>query len=113
MAPANAWTIALRPKPPVFSGLEYSLAKISEPLPIFDLWPVRSATRYEFVPGPDCPLPLPSTDPGLRDCSEPVADSPAVRLGLQRVLTRSVTGFGAGLATRMEGGDAGPIRGGH
>src|SRR3546814_18710460 len=33
MAPANAWTIARRPKPPVFSGLEYSLAKISEHLP--------------------------------------------------------------------------------
>src|SRR3546814_5716058 len=25
MAPANAWTIARRPRPPVFSGLEYSL----------------------------------------------------------------------------------------
>src|SRR3546814_5047620 len=51
MAPANAWTIARRPKPPVFSGLEYSLAKISEHLPLFALWPVRYATRYEFVPG--------------------------------------------------------------
>src|SRR3546814_967367 len=66
MAPANAWTIARRPKPPVFSGLEYSLAKISEHLPIFDLWPVRYATSYEFVPGPDCPLPLPDRKPEER-----------------------------------------------
>jgi hypothetical protein len=98
MAPANAWTIARRPKPPVFSGLEYSLAKISEHLPIFDLWPVRYATSYEFVPGPDCPLPLPPSDPGFRACYEPVGDFPEVSLGLKSVLTRIFTGFGAGLA---------------
>src|SRR3546814_14726745 len=80
MAPANAWTIARRPKPPVFSGLEYSLAKISEPLPIFDLWPVRYAPSYVFVPGPDFPLPLPSTDPGFCACHEPVGAFPEARL---------------------------------
>src|SRR3546814_6466210 len=104
MAPANAWTIARRPKPPVFSGLEYSLAKISEHLPIFDLWPVRYATSYEFVPGPDCPLPLPSTDPGFRACYEPVGDFPEVSLGLKSVLTRIFTGFGAGLAPILYSG---------
>src|SRR5690606_5005553 len=98
MAPANAWTIARRPKPPIFSGLEYSLAKISEHLPIFDLWPVRYATSYEFVPGPDCPLPLPPTDPGFHACYEPVGDFPEANLGLKSVLTRIFTGFGAGLA---------------
>ncbi|MFC3716275.1 phospholipase D family protein [Luteimonas soli] len=98
MAPANAWTIARRPKPPVFSGLEYSLAKISEHLPIFDLWPVRYATSYEFQPGPDCPLPLPPSDPGFRACYEPVGDFPEVSLGMKSVLTRIFTGFGAGLA---------------
>ncbi|MCA1713707.1 MAG: phospholipase D-like domain-containing protein, partial [Gammaproteobacteria bacterium] len=30
IAPANSWTIARRDKPPVFSGLEYSLEKLSE-----------------------------------------------------------------------------------
>ena len=43
MRPENAWTIARRDKPPIFSGLEYSLAKISEHLPVFDFWPVRYA----------------------------------------------------------------------
>lgn len=98
MAPANAWTIARRDKPPIFSGLEYSLAKISEHLPIFDLWPVRYATSYEFQPGPDCPLPLPPSDPGFRACYEPVGDFPEVSLGMKSVLTRIFTGFGAGLA---------------
>src|SRR3546814_7547050 len=65
---------------------------------LFDLWPVRYATSYEFVPGPDCPLPLPATDPGFRACYEPVGDFPEVSLGLKSVLTRIFTGFGAGLA---------------
>ncbi len=98
MAPANAWTIARRDKPPVFSGLEYSLAKVSEHLPIFDLWPMRYATSYEFVPGPECPLPLPPTDPGFRKCYEPVGDFPEVSLGMKSLLTRIFTAFGAGLA---------------
>ncbi|HST44467.1 MAG TPA: phospholipase D-like domain-containing protein [Luteimonas sp.] len=96
--PANAWTIARRDKPPIFSGLEYSLAKVSESLPLFDLWPVRYATSYEFRPSPECPLPLPPGDPGFRACYEPVGDFPEVNLGLKSVLTRIFTGFGGGLA---------------
>jgi putative cardiolipin synthase len=96
--PANAWTIARRDKPPVFSGLEYSLAKVSEQLPIFDLWPVRYATSYEFRPGPGCPMPLPPGDARFRECYEPVGDFPEVSLGLKSLLTRIFTAFGAGLA---------------
>ncbi|GAA4857387.1 phospholipase D family protein [Luteimonas vadosa] len=96
--PDNAWTIARRDKPPVFSGLEYSLAKISEHLPIFDLWPVRYATSYEFRPGPECPVPLSPRDPGFRACYEPVGDFPEVNLSLKALLTRIFTGFGGGLA---------------
>lgn len=96
--PANAWVIARRDKPPVFSGLEYSLAKVSEALPVFDLWPVRYATSYEFQPSPACPLPLPPSDPGFRACYEPVGDFPEVSLGLKSLLTRIFTAFGAGLA---------------
>ena len=98
IAPENSWVIARRDKPPVFSGLEYSLAKISEHLPIFDLWPVRYATSYEFQPGPDCPLPLPPDAPGFRDCYEPVGDYPEVDLGFKWLSTRIFTAFGAGLA---------------
>lgn len=98
IAPLNSWVIARRDKPPIFSGLEYSIAKISEHLPIFDLWPVRYATSYEFVPGPDCPSPLYRTDPGFRACYKPVGDFPEVNLGVKSLTTRMFTAFGAGLA---------------
>ena len=98
IAPHNSWVIARRDKPPVFSGLEYSLAKASEHLPLFDLWPVRYATSYEFRPGPECPEPLSPFDPGFRACHEPVGDFPEVNLGFRTLLTRIFTAFGAGLA---------------
>lgn len=98
IAPANAWTIARRDRPPILSGLEYSLAKVSEQLPIFDLWPMRYATSYEFRPGPGCPLPLPPRHPEFRQCYEPVGDFPEVSLGLKTLMTRIFTAFGAGLA---------------
>ena len=98
MAPENAWTIARRDRPPVFSGLEYSLAKVSEQLPVFDLWPTRYATSFDFQPGPACPEPLPAFDPGFRACYRPVGDFPEVNLGFRTLLTRIFTAFGAGLA---------------
>ena len=97
MAPENAWVIARRDRPPVFSGLEYSLAKLSEHLPVFDLWPVRYATSYEFRRSADCPQPLSPRDPEFRKCYEPVGDFPEVDV-LIRPLTRIFTAFGAGLA---------------
>jgi phosphatidylserine/phosphatidylglycerophosphate/cardiolipin synthase-like enzyme len=101
IAPENSWTIAPRARAPVFSGLEYSLAKLSERLPIFDLWPVRYATSYEFQPGPECPAPLPFDDPGFRACYRPVGDFPEVNIGLKTVLTRIFTAFGAGFAPAL------------
>ena len=98
IAPANSWAIARRDKPPVFSGLEYSLGKLSEQLPLFDLWPTRYATSYEFLPGPQCPQPLPRDHPGFRDCYQPVGDFPEVDVGLKSLTTRIFTAFGAGLA---------------
>ena len=99
--PANSWTVAPREKLPLFSGLEYTLAKLSERLPIFDLWPVRYATSYEFVPGPQCPVPLSPDDPRFRDCYRGVGDFPEVNLTLKAVMTRIFTAFGAGLAPVM------------
>ncbi|NUS39279.1 MAG: phospholipase D family protein, partial [Lysobacter sp.] len=98
MSPANAWTIAPREKLPVLSGLEYSLAKVSERMPVFDLWPVRYATSYQFQPGPECPQPLSPFDPQFGQCYEAVGDFPEVELGLKPLLTRIFTAFGAGLA---------------
>ncbi len=97
MSPENAWTIARRDPPPVFSGVDYSMAKVSERLPIFDLWPTRYATSFEFQPGPDCPAPLPPDAPGFRECYVAVGDFPEVSLGFRSLLTRIFTAFGAGL----------------
>ena len=98
MSPANSWVVARRDKLPVFSGLDYSMGKVSESLPVFDLWPTRYATSYEFIPGPGCPEPPAPGDPGFRACHEPVGDFPEVRMGLKRLMTRIFTAFGAGLA---------------
>lgn len=97
MSPENSWTIARREAPPVFSGVDYSMAKVSERLPIFDLWPTRYATSFEFQPGPDCPAPLPPDAPGFRECYVAVGDFPEVSLGFRSLLTRIFTAFGAGL----------------
>jgi phosphatidylserine/phosphatidylglycerophosphate/cardiolipin synthase-like enzyme len=98
ISPPNSWVIARRDKPPVFSGLDYSVGKMFEAMPVFDLWPVRYATSYEFVPGPACPAPLLPSDPGFRACYRPVGDFPEVALGLKGLTTRIFTAFGAGLA---------------
>ena len=98
IAPANAWVIAPRPRTPIFPGLNYSLLKISEHLPVFDLIPWRYATSYEFVPGPACPMPLRIGDPRFHDCYRAVGDFPEVDVGPKWLGTRILTAFGAGLA---------------
>ncbi|ODS64356.1 MAG: hypothetical protein ABS41_02680 [Arenimonas sp. SCN 70-307] len=94
MQPQNAWTIARREKPPIFSGLSYSLGKLSEKLPIFDIWPFPYASSFELREGCN---PLPPEDPGFYDCHEDVGAFPEVDLPLKTVYTRIVTAFGAGL----------------
>ncbi|WP_133479469.1 phospholipase D family protein [Cognatilysobacter segetis] len=98
ISPANSWVIAPREKPALLSGLDYSVGKASEQLPIFDLWPRRYATSYEFKPSAKCPLPVSPRDPRFRDCYEAVGDFPEVALGFKSVITRIFTAFGAGLA---------------
>jgi cardiolipin synthase C len=98
ISPANSWVIAPRDKPPLFSGLDYSLGKVSEMLPLFDLWPLRYGTSYEFSPGPDCPTPLAPSHPRFRECHEPVGDFPEVAVGPKWLYTRILMAFGAGLA---------------
>ena len=94
MVPANAWTIARQEKPPVFSGLNYSLGKISEKLPIFDIWPFPYASSFELREGCN---PLPPGDPRFYACYEDVGAFPEVDLPLKTVYTRILTAFGAGL----------------
>ncbi|AWH35361.1 phospholipase D family protein [Stenotrophomonas sp. ZAC14D1_NAIMI4_6] len=95
--PQNSWTVAPRAKPPVLSGLNYSVGKASEALPILDFWPWRYATDYEFQPGVDCPQPLPRQSPDFHRCYVPVGDFPEVNVGPKWLLVRMLTAFGAGL----------------
>ncbi|MBB4133059.1 phospholipase D family protein [Xanthomonas sp. 3075] len=97
IAPENAWTVASREKPPVLSGLNYSVGKVSEALPVLDFWPWRYATNYEFQPGPGCPFPLKRQDPQFRQCYVAVGDFPEVNVGPKWLLVRMLTAFGAGL----------------
>jgi len=98
MAPGNAWTIAPREKSPVLPGVEYSLEKVSSSLPIFDLWPVRYATDFDFQPGPGCPQPLSPFDKHFHDCYVSVGDFPEVKGSWKALMTRIFTAFGSGLA---------------
>lgn len=98
MTPENAWIVAPRPRPLVFSGLRYSLGKIAESMPVFDLLPIRYATSYQFTPGPECPRPLPPYDPKFYQCNVAVGDFPEAALSVNAALTRIFTAFGAGLA---------------
>ena len=93
MEPGNSWVIAAKAKLPVLWGLNYNLGKLSEKLPIFDVWPLPYATSYELKPG--C-QPLPPSDPGFQDCYESVGDFPEVNLTLKMIYTRVLTVFGAG-----------------
>ena len=97
IAPGNSWTVAPREKPPVLSGLNYSMGKVLEAPPVLDLWPWRYATNYEFQPGPECPVPLSRHDPDFHHCYRAVGDFPEVSLGAKSILTRMLTAFGAGL----------------
>ncbi|MBW8367020.1 MAG: phospholipase D family protein [Arenimonas sp.] len=94
MKPGNSWLIAAQEKPPVLSGLNYSLGKLSEKLPIFDLWPFPYATSYELKPGCN---PIEPGQPGFFTCHEDVGAFPEVDLPLKTVYTRILTAFGAGL----------------
>jgi len=77
----------------VLSQLNYNLGKLSEKLPIFDVWPLPYATSFELKPG--C-QPIAPGAPGFYQCYEAVGDFPEVNLTLKSVYTRVLTVFGAG-----------------
>jgi putative cardiolipin synthase len=95
MAPGNAWVIGPRRQLPLVSGLNYSLGKAFEYLPLFDIWPWRYATSYERLPDCDAKPPL---HPDFLKCHEAVGDFPEVELPFKAINTRILTAFGAGLA---------------
>ena len=94
MEPDNAWVIAPLPKLTPLHQLNYNLGKMSEKLPIFDIWPFPYATSYQLNEG--C-QPLRPSDPGFRACYTPVGAFPEVNLSLKMIYTRMITAFGSGL----------------
>ena len=98
MAPGNAWVIGRRDASAIFPGIEFTLARISERMPIFDLWPVKYATTYDYVPAPGCTPPPSPFSSDFRRCHEPVGDFPEVDMGLKWLGVRVFTAFGSGLA---------------
>lgn len=94
MQPDNSWAIAPRRSLPALARVNYRLGKLSEQLPVFDVWPWPYATSYQLKA--DCPV-RDYSDPGFHDCAEPVGDFPEVEAGLKSVYTRIITAFGAGL----------------
>jgi len=98
IAPDNAWTIGRRDSSKFLPGIEFTLAKVSERMPIFDLWPVKYATSFQFVPGPACPAPPSPFAPDFRGCHQPAGDFPEVDIGLKWLGVRVFTAFGSGLS---------------
>ena len=98
MEPENAWVIGRRDSSPIFPGIEFTLARISERMPIFDLWPIKYATSYDFAPGSGCMPPPSPFSADFRRCHTPVGDFPEVDLGLKWLGVRVFTAFGSGLA---------------
>lgn len=94
MQPENAWVIVKNPKLPILSGLSYRLGKLSEKLPIFDLWPFAYASSYELKTG--C-MPVSPDDPRFAACYHSVGAFPEVNLSRKSIYTRLLTVFGAGL----------------
>ncbi len=102
-AAENAWTIAKHPRKDAVGRLNNAIADVSAALPIFDLWPYRYATSYEFNPAHlqgTC-KPTPPGTPGFYPCYDEVGDFPEVDLPLKTIYTRIVTAFGAGLVSIM------------
>ncbi|HET8898480.1 MAG TPA: phospholipase D family protein [Rhodanobacteraceae bacterium] len=93
--PGNAWVIARRQTEDVLSRINRVFAKLSEKLPIFDLWPIRYATSFELKPG--C-QPIRPGQPGFYECYRPVGEFPEVALPMKSIYTRIITAFGAGIS---------------
>jgi phosphatidylserine/phosphatidylglycerophosphate/cardiolipin synthase-like enzyme len=99
----NAWTIAKRPPSRFFGRINSAIANVSAALPIFDLWPFRYASSFEFDPagkGAECEPMRPGTA-NFYTCYTDVGDFPEVNLPLKTIYTRIVTAFGAGLVSIM------------
>lgn len=90
----NAWFIAPRESLPPLADFNYTMGKLSEQMPVFDVWPWPYATSYQLKP--ECSA-VTYDDPRFPSCSTAVGDFPEVNMSIKGIYTRIVTAFGAGL----------------
>ncbi len=67
MRPENAWIIAPRESLPALADFNYTMGKLSEKLPVFDIWPWPYATSYQLKP--ECPE-VTYDDPRFTACAD-------------------------------------------
>ena len=95
--PQNAWLIAPRePVVPVLTDINQAIGSVSEQLPLFDLWPFRYATDFNYTGGPGC-TPMAPNNPRFYGCYTMVGDFPDVAISPKWLITRFITAFGAGV----------------
>ena len=92
--PQNSWVAAMKPPGmPVLGKLNGAMESVSRTLPVFDIWPYRSTTVYELMPGA---TPTPPGQPGFYENYRPVGSFPEVvsqKRRWQVILISSFMGF--------------------
>jgi phosphatidylserine/phosphatidylglycerophosphate/cardiolipin synthase-like enzyme len=74
--PGNSWVAAMKPsRVPVLGGINGAIESVSRSLPIFDIWPYRSTTVYELIPGAE---PISPGDEGFYENYRPLGSFPDV-----------------------------------
>jgi len=92
--PGNSWVAAMKPDGlPVLGGINGAIESFSRSLPIFDIWPYRSTTVYELIPGA---TPMPPGAEGFYENYRPLGSFPDVishKRRWQVILISSFMGF--------------------
>ena len=74
--PGNSWVAAMKPsRVPVLGGINGAIESVSRSLPIFDIWPYRSTTIYELIPGA---TPISPGEEGFYENYRPLGSFPDV-----------------------------------
>ena len=92
--PGNSWVVAMKPSLlPVLGEVNSVIESVSRTLPIFDIWPYRSTTVYELIPGA---TPMPPGEEGFYKNYRPLGSFPDVisqKRRWQVIMISSFMGF--------------------
>ena len=90
IAPANAWTIAPKPRVPMVSEINLAVSRLFYKIPFFDVWPFRYSTSYALRDGFE---PVSRFDPRFAQHYEVAGDFPEVDLPLKQINTLVISAF--------------------